>query len=228
MRDEDNSVLCAFESTCFLCCGSSANSCRGSCWVSAGYARLYMCLCERTLPGGCSISWLQVLQWDHFLPAPPLFVYPWTPAISWPQGRGNDMKQDEHPGQEGSDMWEEGVMTLKIRERTTDTVHGLPSWRLPPLLRIDNVVFCHITSKYLPIFLFRRRSRAISSFIKFIIHWLNPLVHHKQCQINQQRFIFIIIYVWLQMKATHESESCGWVSESDVFLVIKLAYLFKG
>lgn len=75
------------------------------------------------------------------------------------------MKQDEHPGQEGSEMWEEGVMTLKIRKRTTDTVHGLPSWRLPPLLRIDNVAFCHITSKYLPIFLFRWWSRAISSFI---------------------------------------------------------------
>lgn len=32
-------------------------------------------------------------------------------------------------------------------------------------LRIDNVAFCHITSKYLPIFLFRWWSRAISSFI---------------------------------------------------------------
>lgn len=30
------------------------------------------------------------------------------------------------------------------------------------------------------------------------------------------------------MKATHESESCGWVSESDVFLIIKLATLLQG
>lgn len=66
---------------CFLCCGSNANSCRGSqrVFVASALVCVYihnLHVCERTWPvppppcWGCSVSWLQVLLWDHFLPTP--------------------------------------------------------------------------------------------------------------------------------------------------------------
>lgn len=124
---------------CFLCCGSSANSCRGSQRVFVGKALIciYMCVCAHCLffhlPAGpvlfpgcrCCSKITSCLL-------PPLFAYPWTPAISCQQGRGNYRKQDEHPGQEGSERagrcGRRRLMTLEIRKRTIDTYQGFFSF----------------------------------------------------------------------------------------------------
>lgn len=128
---------------CFLCCGSSANSCRGShrvfvaqpliCIYLCEWVSVFVCVCVGShclflhLPAGpWSISWLQVLQWAHFLPsATAVFAYPWSPAISCQRGRGNYRKQDEHPGQEGSvragRRGRRRSTILEMAKRTIDT-----------------------------------------------------------------------------------------------------------
>lgn len=122
----------------FLSCGFNANSCRGSHRVLVGSALvcvwIYMLnMCERVQPAPASAAPDGVVLFPGCrccseitsCRLPHRVLYPWVPAFSCPQGRGNYRKQDEHPGRvgvtRGREWWKERVMTLEIEGSAVDT-----------------------------------------------------------------------------------------------------------